>query len=88
MCLAIPAKVTSIDGLMAQVEMAGVTRETSIMMLPETKVGDYVLIHAGFAIQRLDEEEALETLRLFEQIAGLAEEDNVAQENVAQEIGD
>lgn len=81
MCLAIPAKVTSINGLMAQVEMAGVTRETSIMMLPETKVGDYVLIHAGFAIQRLDEEEALETLRLFEQIAGLAEEDSIAQES-------
>ncbi len=81
MCLAIPAKVTSIDGLMAQVEMAGVTRETSIMMLPETKVGDYVLIHAGFAIQRLDEEDALETLRLFDQIASLAKEDSVVQES-------
>ena len=81
MCLAIPAKVTSIDGLMAQVEMAGVTRETSIMMLPDTKIGDYVLIHAGFAIQRLDEEDALETLRLFDQIASLAEEDSVVQES-------
>lgn len=80
MCLAIPAKVTRIDGTMAQVEMAGVTREASIMMLPETQVGDYVLVHAGFAIQRLDEEEALETLRLFDQIAGLVEADAAVQE--------
>jgi len=57
---------------MATVEMAGVTRDASIALLPETRVGDYVLVHAGYAIQRLDEKEALETLRMFEEIAALA----------------
>lgn len=68
MCLAIPARVTSIEGNIALVEMAGVTREASVMLLPEAQVGDYVLIHAGFAIQLLDEREAEETLRLFEEM--------------------
>lgn len=68
-----------IDGAMAQVEMSGVTREVSIIMLPETQAGDYILIHAGFAIQRLDEEEALETLRLFDQVASLAEGEGTIQ---------
>jgi len=79
-CLAIPAKVTRIESGVATVEMAGVTREASVMLLPETQVGDYVLVHAGYAIQRLDEQEAMETLRLFEQIASLAEIDEARQE--------
>lgn len=69
MCLAIPAKVIEIEGDMAVVELSGVTRQASLMLVPETDVGDYVLLHAGFAIQRLDEEEAQETLRLFAEIA-------------------
>lgn len=68
MCLAIPARVTRIEGNVALVEMAGITREASVMLLPEIQVGDYVLIHAGFAIQLLDEREAEETLRLFEEM--------------------
>jgi len=74
MCLAIPAKVIAIEDDMAVVELGGVTRRASLMLVPETKVGDYVLLHAGFAIQRLDEEEAQETLRLFAEMAA-AEED-------------
>lgn len=57
MCLAFPAKVLKIDNELATVERAGVKREASLMLLPETKVGDYVLIHAGFAMQIIDEEE-------------------------------
>jgi len=70
MCLAVPAKITSIeaDGVTAVVDMGGVTRETSLQLVPDARLGDYVLIHAGFAIQTLDEEDALETLRLFDQI--------------------
>ena len=57
MCLAFPAKVLKIDKELATVERSGVKREASLMLLPEAKVGDYVLIHAGFAMQIIDEAE-------------------------------
>ena len=69
MCLAVPVKVLQIDGLKASVELGGLVRQASIMLVPDTKVGDYVLLHAGFAIQKLDEREAEETLRLFTELA-------------------
>ena len=69
MCLAIPAKVKSIAGDMAIVDVSGVQREASVMMTPNVKVGDYIIMHAGFAIQILDTKEAEETLRLLEEIA-------------------
>jgi hydrogenase expression/formation protein HypC len=52
-------------------EMAGVKKEVSFMILPEAEVGDYVIVHAGFAIQRLNEEEAQKTLDLFREMADL-----------------
>ena len=55
MCLAFPAKVLEIEGDLATVERSGVKRAASLMLLPEAKVGDYVLIHAGFAMQVIDE---------------------------------
>ena len=69
MCLAVPVRVLQIDGLKALVELGGLARQASIMLVPDTQVGDYVLLHAGFAIQKLNEEEAEETLRLFSEIA-------------------
>ena len=57
MCLAFPAKVLQIEGDLATVERSGVKRAASLMLLPEAKVGDYVLIHAGFAMQVIDERE-------------------------------
>ena len=57
MCLAFPAKVLEIEGDLATVERSGVKRSASLMLLPEAKVGDYVLIHAGFAMQVIDERE-------------------------------
>ena len=69
MCLAVPVKVLEIDGEKAMVELGGLVRPASLMLVPDTQVGDYVLLHAGFAIQRLDETEAEETLRLFAEIA-------------------
>ncbi len=69
MCLAVPARIVEIDGHRAKVDVAGVAREASLMMLPDARVGDYVIMHAGFAIQRLDEAEALATLALFDQMA-------------------
>jgi hydrogenase assembly chaperone hypC/hupF len=65
MCLAVPARVISIDDQLASVEVQGVRRAASLMLLPEAAVGDYVLVHAGFAMQIVDEEEvrAMEALR-------------------------
>ncbi len=57
MCLAFPAKVLEIDGDLATIERSGVKRSASLMLLPEAKVGDYVLVHAGFAMQVVDEQE-------------------------------
>ncbi len=69
MCLAVPVKVLQIDGLKALVELGGLVRQASIMLMPDIRVGDYVLLHAGYAIQKLDEREAEETLSLFAEIA-------------------
>jgi hydrogenase expression/formation protein HypC len=68
MCLAIPVLVKSIEGSEAEVEIGGVSRRASIMLTPEVKVGDYVLLHTGYAINVIDEEEAQKTLELFREI--------------------
>ena len=67
MCLAIPALIRSIEGYRAEVEIGGVKRVVSLQLVPEAKIGDYVLIHTGYAISVVDEEEAQETLRLLAQ---------------------
>lgn len=69
MCLAIPARVLSIDGIEAKVEIGGVGRSISIMLTPEARVGDYVYVHTGYAISVLDEAEALESLSLLQELA-------------------
>lgn len=65
MCLAVPMRVMTIEGEVAICEIDGVRREASLMMVDNVAVNDYVLIHAGFAIEKLDEEEAEETLRMM-----------------------
>jgi hydrogenase expression/formation protein HypC len=75
MCLAVPMQIVSIDGESMVAEIDGVKREASLMMLNEkVEVGDYVLIHAGFAISRLDAEEAQETLELMRECLALGQE--------------
>ena len=74
MCLAIPALVKSVEGNEAEAEIGGIGRRISILLTPEVKVGDYVLLHTGYAINVIDEEEAMETLKLFEEMASLEEE--------------
>jgi hydrogenase expression/formation protein HypC len=69
MCLAIPARILRIEGNLALVDMAGVNREADIRMVSNARVGEYVLIHAGFAIEKIEEKDAEETLRLFREIA-------------------
>ena len=68
MCLGVPMRIVSIDGDTAVCEIDGVKRDASLMMVENVSVGDFVLIHAGFAIEKLDEEDAQETLRLFRQL--------------------
>jgi hydrogenase expression/formation protein HypC len=76
MCLAIPALVKSIDGSVAEVEIGGVSRQASLLLTPEARVGDYVLLHTGYAINVVNQEEAEETLRLLEEMArGAADEE-------------
>ena len=78
MCLAIPGKILSTVGegiaRAARVDFGGIVREVNLCYLPEAEIGNYVIVHVGFAIQRLDEESALETLSNFEKLGVLEEE--------------
>jgi len=68
MCLGIPMRVKKIKGEFAEVEIGTLIRTVNIQMLPQVKIGDYVIVHAGFAIQRVNPERAEETLRLIDEI--------------------
>ena len=72
MCLAIPAKVISKIDRLATVEVGGITRNVSLMLLPDAQVGDFVLVHAGFAIQTVEEEEAKGTMELLKELTEFA----------------
>jgi hydrogenase expression/formation protein HypC len=78
MCLAVPGRVVSLaerdDTRMAEVDFGGVRKDVCLEYLPDVSAGDYVIVHVGFAIQRLDEESALETLSNFEKLGVLEEE--------------
>lgn len=67
MCLAVPGKIESFEGVKAKVDFGGVKREVDISLIQDAKIGEYVLVHVGFAIQRIDEKTAKETYRLLEQ---------------------
>ncbi len=69
MCLAIPALIKSIDGQQAEADIEGVTRQISLQLTPEAKVGDYVLLHTGYAISVIDPAEAEETLKLLRELS-------------------
>ena len=69
MCLGIPGKVIEIEKNVAKVDVGGMLRDVSLDLCPDVSIGEYVLIHTGFAIQKVDEEEATETLELLKQLA-------------------
>ena len=73
MCLAVPVQVLSIDGHEAEVDFSGVRRRISVVLTPDVRVGDYVVLHTGFAISILDQEEALQTLKLFQELEEFSE---------------
>ena len=78
MCLAIPGKVLSIDTsvqpVMGVVSFGGIEKQVCLELLPEAAPGDYVIVHVGFAISRMDEKEAMETLKLISEIDGSPDE--------------
>lgn len=78
MCLAIPAEIVHIENEMATVKVGDALRKASLMLLPDgAELGDYVIVHAGFALHRVEPEEARESLRLLREMAALADEETI-----------
>jgi hydrogenase expression/formation protein HypC len=77
MCLAIPGKVLSIAGTTARVDFHGVVREADVSLVPDVAEGDYVLVHAGFAIEQVEAEDALEIDGILGEMMGLLEDDDL-----------
>ncbi|MBN1413941.1 MAG: HypC/HybG/HupF family hydrogenase formation chaperone [Bacteroidales bacterium] len=75
MCLSIPAKVISVDGNSARVSVGGMLVNIGMHLVDDVHVGDYVLVHTGFALQKISEEEALETIELIRQLEKAGEEE-------------
>jgi hydrogenase expression/formation protein HypC len=72
MCLAIPAKIIEINDKMALVDMDGTRRQASLLLVEDAAEGDYVIVHAGFAIHKIDEAQAMESLRILRELAANA----------------
>jgi hydrogenase expression/formation protein HypC len=76
MCLAIPSKIIRIENQVATIDVDGVQRNASLLLLDGAQVGDYVIVHAGFAIHKIDEAEAMESLKLLKEALAFAESDD------------
>ena len=76
MCLAIPSKIVKIENNVATIDVDGVQREASLLLVENPEVGDYVVVHAGFAINKINEEDALESLKLLKEAASLIFDDD------------
>ena len=92
MCLAVPGKVVDISGegdlRMGRIDFGGVKRQACLAYLPEAQVGDYVLVHVGFAISRIEERAARETLQTLTEVSGLTTEELVRNESGPEEVSD
>lgn len=71
MCLSVPARVMKIEGENAEVSVGGTIMQANLSLVPDVEVGDYILLHTGFALQKIDAEEAEETLKTFEEFSEL-----------------
>lgn len=86
MCLSIPAKVEKVEGENAVVSIGGTTYNASLQMLDDIKAGDYVLLHTGFAIQKISPEEAVETLKVFDEYEQLNKQLDEEEKETGQRI--
>ena len=87
MCLALPMRIIALDGSRATIAVEGLEQECSVMLVPGAGVGDYVLVHAGFAISILDEAEAQETYELLREIASFDEGEHDAADGAVERSG-
>jgi hydrogenase expression/formation protein HypC len=71
MCLAIPSKIIKIESNIGIIDVAGIKKEISLLLLEDAKVGDYVIVHAGFAIHKIDESAAMESLKYLRELASI-----------------
>jgi hydrogenase expression/formation protein HypC len=76
MCLALPMRITAVDGTLATIAAEGLEQRCSVLLVPDAQVGDYVLVHAGFAISVIDEAEARETYDLLREIGAFDADDD------------
>jgi hydrogenase expression/formation protein HypC len=74
MCLAIPSKITKIENGIGTIDVDGVKRTASLLLVEDAKVGDYVIVHAGFALHKIDEKAAIESLNFLKEAAAFADE--------------
>jgi hydrogenase expression/formation protein HypC len=74
MCLAIPAEIVTVEGNKGTVDFGGLLQEINLELVEDVKPGDYVLIHVGFAIEKLSKEDALETLAIFKELEAVEQE--------------
>ena len=80
MCLAIPSKIVKIENGMATIDVDGVQRKTSLLLVEDAVIGDYVIVHAGFALHKIDEVAAMESLKILKEAAAFAEK--MSQDNI------
>jgi hydrogenase expression/formation protein HypC len=71
MCLAIPAKIVKMDGATGTIDVEGTRREVSLLLVEDARIGDYVIVHAGFAIHKVNEAQAMESLKALRELASL-----------------
>jgi hydrogenase expression/formation protein HypC len=74
MCLAIPSKIVKIENNIGTLDVDGVKRKASLLLLEDPKIGEYVIVHAGFALHKIDESAAMETLKLLREAAAMVEQ--------------
>jgi len=86
MCLSVPAQVISIEGELAKVSVGGTIMNANLNLVEDIKIGDYILLHTGFALQKIDEKEAQETLKIFEEFDELNEQLDQEEQKTGQRI--
>ena len=86
MCLAIPSRIVEIDDGMGIIDVDGVRRKASLLLVEDAQVGDYVIVHAGFALHKIDEAAAMESLRILKEAADYAEKKSAVDDQIEKNL--